>query len=59
MLDGKKRWIGNGTWAEVTVVWARNSESGQVRRVRITWRNPRRERCRHARISVAAPRVEP
>ena len=30
MLDGRKRWIGNGTWAEVCVIWARNSESGQV-----------------------------
>jgi acyl-CoA oxidase len=31
-LDGQKRWIGNGTWADVVVVWARNSESGEVRR---------------------------
>jgi len=30
-LDGQKRWIGNGTWADVVVVWARNSESGEVR----------------------------
>lgn len=30
ILDGQKRWIGNGTWADVTVVWARNSETGQV-----------------------------
>jgi len=30
LLDGQKRWIGNGTFADVTVVWARNSESGQV-----------------------------
>jgi hypothetical protein len=30
-LDGQKRWIGNGTWADVVVVWARNSETGQVR----------------------------
>jgi alkylation response protein AidB-like acyl-CoA dehydrogenase len=29
-LDGQKRWIGNGTFADVVVVWARNSESGQV-----------------------------
>ncbi|KAI8474954.1 MAG: acyl-CoA dehydrogenase NM domain-like protein [Monoraphidium minutum] len=29
-LDGQKRWIGNGTWADVTVVWARNSETDQV-----------------------------
>ncbi|KAJ9509971.1 acyl-CoA dehydrogenase/oxidase [Haematococcus lacustris] len=30
MLDGHKRWIGNGTFADVVVVWARSSESGQV-----------------------------
>ncbi|KAF8073233.1 ACX4 [Scenedesmus sp. PABB004] len=29
-LDGAKRWIGNGTWADVTVVWARSSVDGQV-----------------------------
>mmetsp|Transcript_25590 Transcript_25590/g.64931 ORF Transcript_25590/g.64931 Transcript_25590/m.64931 type:complete len:461 (-) Transcript_25590:299-1681(-) len=29
-LDGCKRWIGNGTWADVAVVWARNSETQQV-----------------------------
>jgi len=26
VLDGKKRWIGNGTFADVTVVWARDEE---------------------------------
>lgn len=30
MLDGHKRWIGNGTWADVVCVWARNSETNQV-----------------------------
>ncbi len=30
MLDGAKRWIGNGTWADVVVVWARSSETQQV-----------------------------
>lgn len=29
-LDGQKRWIGNGTWADVAVVFARSSETGQV-----------------------------
>ena len=29
-LDGRKRWIGNGTWGDVVVVWARNTETGQV-----------------------------
>jgi acyl-CoA oxidase len=31
LLNGQKRWIGNGTWADVTVVWARNTQTGQVR----------------------------
>ena len=30
MLDGAKRWIGNATIADVTVIWARDEESGQV-----------------------------
>ena len=30
ILDGRKRWIGNGTVADLVVVWARNSETGQV-----------------------------
>lgn len=30
ILDGQKRWIGNGTWADVVVVWARSSEDHQV-----------------------------
>jgi alkylation response protein AidB-like acyl-CoA dehydrogenase len=30
VLDGQKRWIGNGTWADVSIVWARSSVDGQV-----------------------------
>lgn len=30
ILDGVKRWIGNGTVAHVAVVWARNTENQQV-----------------------------
>ena len=29
MIDGAKRWIGNGSLADVVVVWARG-EDGQV-----------------------------
>jgi acyl-CoA oxidase len=29
-LNGRKRWIGNGTWADVLVVWARDTGSGHV-----------------------------
>jgi acyl-CoA oxidase len=29
ILNGQKRWIGNGTWADVSVVYARNIEDGK------------------------------
>ena len=31
VLNGQKRWIGNGTIADVVVVWARDAEDGQVK----------------------------
>jgi len=31
VLDGAKRWIGNGTIADVVIVWARSEEDGQVK----------------------------
>lgn len=31
VLDGEKRWIGNGTLADVLVVWARDADDGQVK----------------------------
>ncbi len=31
VLDGQKRWIGNGSIADVVVVWARDTEDGQVK----------------------------
>jgi glutaryl-CoA dehydrogenase len=31
VLDGQKRWIGNGTIADVVIVWARSEEDGQVK----------------------------
>jgi len=33
-LNGQKRWIGNGTWSDVSVIWARNEETKQVQRAR-------------------------
>jgi alkylation response protein AidB-like acyl-CoA dehydrogenase len=30
VLNGRKRWIGNGTFADVLVIWARSSETAQV-----------------------------
>ena len=31
VLDGQKKWIGNGSIADVVVVWARDTEDGQVK----------------------------
>ena len=31
VLDGRKRWIGNATIADVIVVWARDTEDGKVK----------------------------
>jgi glutaryl-CoA dehydrogenase len=31
VLDGTKRWIGNGSIADVVLVWARSGEDGQVK----------------------------
>ena len=31
VIDGEKRWIGNGTIADVLVVWARDTDDGQVK----------------------------
>jgi glutaryl-CoA dehydrogenase len=31
VIDGAKRWIGNGSIADVIVVWARSDEDGQVK----------------------------
>jgi glutaryl-CoA dehydrogenase len=31
VINGAKRWIGNGTIADVTVVWAKDTEDGQVK----------------------------
>ena len=31
VIDGRKRWIGNGTVADVIVVWARDTEDNQVK----------------------------
>ena len=30
-LTGEKRWIGNGTIADITIIWAKSAEDGQVK----------------------------
>ena len=31
VLDGRKKWIGNATWCDLVVVWARDESDGQVK----------------------------
>jgi glutaryl-CoA dehydrogenase len=40
VLNGAKRWIGNGSIADVVVVWARSTEDGQVKGFLVTSDTP-------------------
>lgn len=31
VLNGSKRWIGNGTFSDITVIWAKSEDDGQVK----------------------------
>ena len=31
LLDGQKKWIGNATFADYVIIWARSLEDGQVK----------------------------
>lgn len=31
VLNGQKKWIGNATWGDITIIWARDVEDGQVK----------------------------
>ena len=53
VLDGAKRWIGNGTIADLVVVWARDTEDGQVKGFVVETGAPGYEAAR-SRASVAA-----
>jgi glutaryl-CoA dehydrogenase len=55
VLDGEKRWIGNGTLADVLVVWARDTADGQVKGFLVEGNAPGLERRRIERkVSVRA-----
>ncbi len=55
VLDGEKRWIGNGTIADVVVVWARDTGDGQVKGFLVEGGTPGME-CRRidGKVSVRA-----
>jgi glutaryl-CoA dehydrogenase len=40
VLTGQKRWIGNGTFADLIVVWARDEQDGQVKGFVVDKDNP-------------------
>jgi glutaryl-CoA dehydrogenase len=31
ILNGQKKWIGNATWGDLTIIWARDVDDGQVK----------------------------
>jgi glutaryl-CoA dehydrogenase len=31
ILNGQKKWIGNATWSDVTIIWAKDVDDGQVK----------------------------
>jgi glutaryl-CoA dehydrogenase len=31
VINGSKRWIGNATWSDITVIWAKDTADGQVK----------------------------
>jgi glutaryl-CoA dehydrogenase len=40
ILNGQKKWIGNATWCDLTVVWARDLDDGQVKGFVVDNRTP-------------------
>lgn len=40
VLNGRKRWIGNGTFADIAVIWARNEDTGGVNAFIVRKGNP-------------------
>lgn len=31
VLNGQKKWIGNATWSDITIIWAKDVDDGQVK----------------------------
>src|SRR5260370_14518528 len=40
VLNGQKKWIGNSTFAEINVIWARDEDSNQVKGFVVLRDNP-------------------
>jgi len=48
-LNGEKKWIGNSTWGDVAIIWARDVDDGQVKGFIVENRTPgfKVEKIRH------------
>jgi glutaryl-CoA dehydrogenase len=40
VLNGRKKWIGNSTFSDINVIWARDEASGQVKGFLVEKDNP-------------------
>lgn len=40
VLNGQKKWIGNATWSDLTIIWARDVDDGQVKGFIVRNRTP-------------------
>ncbi|MEH6658716.1 acyl-CoA dehydrogenase family protein [Leeuwenhoekiella marinoflava] len=40
ILNGQKKWIGNATFSDITIIWARDEESGRVKGFIVRKENP-------------------
>ena len=58
VLDGSKRWIGNATFADHVVVWAKDAETGKVLGFVVRRGQPRDHRDRDRAQDRAADRAE-
>src|SRR5690606_39403279 len=40
VLNGQKKWIGNSTFSDITIIWARDVDDGQVKGFIVRKENP-------------------
>ncbi len=58
VLNGAKRWIGNATFADLTIIWARDVDDDQVKGFVVEKGHPRFRRDQDREQGVAADRAE-
>jgi len=57
-LNGEKKWIGNSTWGDVAIIWARDVDDGQVKGFNRREPYARGSRSRNSAQDGAASRPE-